>query len=88
MPAPLRRVPLGPAPRPAPGQPAPVVPPPLAPVADPRGAPAEELPLVVWAGLALFGLGLPLGGLAGLRRRRRSRVTRDLRARGWAPAHR
>lgn len=89
MPAPLRRVPLGPTPRSAPGRPAPVAPPAsLAPVADPRGAPAGEPPLVVWAGLALFGLGLPLGGLAGLRRRRRNRVTRDLRARGWAPAHR
>jgi hypothetical protein len=89
VPVPLRRVPFGPAPRPAPRRPAPVAPPALlAPVADPRGAPVGELPLVVWAGLALFGLGLPLGGLAGLRRRRRSRVTPDLRARGWAPAHR
>jgi murein DD-endopeptidase MepM/ murein hydrolase activator NlpD len=89
MPMPLRRVPLGPAPRSRPGRPAPVAPlAPLVPVAAPRGAPVGEPPLVVWAGLALFGLGLPLGGLASLRWRRRSRITRDLRARGWAPAHR
>jgi hypothetical protein len=58
------------------------------PVVDLRGAPAGDPALVVWVGLAVFGLGLPLGGLAGLRRRRRSNVPRRLRTRGWAPAHR
>ena len=82
------RVSLGPAPRPAPRRPVPAAPLTTpAPVVASRGAPAPP-PLVVWAGLGLFGLGLPLGGLAGLRRRRRSRVAADLRARGWAPAHR
>ena len=39
---------------------------------------------VVWIGLAAFGFGLPLGGLVTVRRRRRSPVTRGLRARGLA----
>jgi peptidase M23-like protein len=89
VPAPLRRVPHGPAPRPGPRRPVPAEPLlPLAPVVDPGDAPAGEPALVVWVGLVVFGLGLPLGGVAGLRRRRRSRVPRRLRTRGWAPAHR
>jgi murein DD-endopeptidase MepM/ murein hydrolase activator NlpD len=89
MPGRPGRVPLGPAPRPAPGRPEPAAPPILpAPVVAAPGEPAGAPPLVMWAGLGLFGLGLPLGGLAGLRRRRRSRVAADLRARRWAPAHR
>jgi murein DD-endopeptidase MepM/ murein hydrolase activator NlpD len=82
--APRRPVPLGPAPRPALRRPVPFGPAPrpalrrpvlrpaapvrLAPV--PRGTPAPERPLVVWIGLALVGLGLPLGGLVVRRRRR------------------
>jgi murein DD-endopeptidase MepM/ murein hydrolase activator NlpD len=89
VPAPPRRVPLGPAPGPAPTRPVPADPlPALAPVVDPRGAPAAAPVVAVWVGLAVFALGLPLGGLAGRRRRRSGRVPRRLRTRGWAPAHR
>jgi murein DD-endopeptidase MepM/ murein hydrolase activator NlpD len=89
--SPTRRpVPLGPAPRPAPLRPVlrPAPPTPVAPVVEPRGAPAPDLPVLVWIGLAAFGLGLPLGGLVRLRRRGRSPVARDQRARRWAWAHR
>jgi murein DD-endopeptidase MepM/ murein hydrolase activator NlpD len=34
-------------------------------------APAARMPVAVWLGLALFGLGLPLGGLVRVRTRRR-----------------
>jgi hypothetical protein len=84
-----RPVPLGPAPRAALRQTAPQLAPP-APALSPRGAPAPApaLPLVVWVGLALFGLGLPLGGLVVRRRRRRGAVRGGARDRGWASAHR
>ena len=72
--------PLGRAPRP--GAPRPAVPPGFGPVPAPAPAPAPSsaLPLVVWIGLAAFGLGLPLGGLVrhGLRRRAAKGV--DVRA--------
>ena len=71
-PAPRRRTPLGPAPlRPVARHavPRPVVAPVAAdPVRAPRGAPAPALPVIVWIGLAAFGLGLPLGGLVARRR--------------------
>jgi hypothetical protein len=38
------------------------------------------LPWTVWIGLALFGLGLPLGGLVRVRRRRRRTVATAARA--------
>jgi murein DD-endopeptidase MepM/ murein hydrolase activator NlpD len=86
VPAPRRPVPLGPAPPPAPRpapRPAPALP--LAPAVDPRVAPGRPPALVVWSGLVVLGLGLPLGGLARLCRRRHSRAPC---ASGWAPAHR
>jgi murein DD-endopeptidase MepM/ murein hydrolase activator NlpD len=90
--APRRPVPLGPAPRPAPRRPiqVPPVPPvrPVRPVVEPRGAPAPGPPVLVWIGLAAFGLGLPLSGLVTVRRRRRSTGAREARARRWAWAHR
>jgi hypothetical protein len=57
---------------------------PLARFVAARDAPPARSPLVVWIGLAAFGLGLPLGGLVTLRRRRRDAA----RTRGWAAAHR
>jgi hypothetical protein len=101
VPRPATRRPAPAVPRPATRRPAPAVPRPAArrslpveppaqqaPVVDRRGAPAPRPALLVWAGLVVFGLGLPLGGLAGLWRHRRGRFSHDLRARGWAPAHR
>ena len=84
-PAPLGPAPLGPAPRPALPRPA-LLTAPLA--ADPVAVPAPRAALVVWAGLAMFGLGLPLGGLLHRRRRRPSRPAAAVRGRGWASAHR
>jgi len=40
-------------------------------IPDEAPAPAPRMPWLVWLGLALFGLGLPLGGLARVRARRR-----------------
>jgi murein DD-endopeptidase MepM/ murein hydrolase activator NlpD len=92
--APRRPAPLGPAPGPgarrlAP-RPAPLPAPraPVARVADPAPAPVVSPPLAVWIGLALFGAGLPLGGLVRRRRRRRRAVAAGARARRWAAAHR
>jgi murein DD-endopeptidase MepM/ murein hydrolase activator NlpD len=89
-PAPRRPVALGRAPRAPPPRPvlrpAPELPP--APVVDPRGAPAPEVPVLVWVGLAACALGLPFGGLAKLRRRSRGAAARDPHARRWAWAHR
>jgi len=75
LPAARRPPPLGPspvarrpvvAPRPAPVRVAP------SPLAVPRALAARPaLPWSVWLGLALFGFGLPLGGLVRVRRRRR-----------------
>jgi hypothetical protein len=82
-----RPLPLGRAPRSAPARravPRPASPPAPAPLGDPAGAPGRALPVVVWAGLAAFGFGLPLGGLVTVRRRRRGPVARSLRARGLA----
>jgi murein DD-endopeptidase MepM/ murein hydrolase activator NlpD len=82
-----RAAPLGPAPpalRRRPG----LVPEPLGRGFEPRAAPATQPPLVVWAGLAAFALGLPLGGLVRLRRRRRAARSTAARARRWAAAHR
>jgi murein DD-endopeptidase MepM/ murein hydrolase activator NlpD len=68
-------------PRPLPLGPAPVARRPLArpsalptarPAATPPRAAAHRLPWPVWLGLALFGLGLPLGGTVTVRRRRRA----------------
>lgn len=59
-PTPARR-PLIAAPAPSGAQTAPSTPP----------AGVERLPWAVWLGLALFGLGLPLGGLVRVRTRRR-----------------
>ncbi len=82
--APRRRTPLGPAPlRPVARHavPRPVVAPVAAdPVRAPRGAPAPTLPVIVWIGLAAFGLGLPLGGLVARRERRRRPATHRRRA--------
>lgn len=50
-----------------------------------RPAPAPSVPLVAWIGLVAFGLGLPLGGLA-TRRHRRRRSTAPRRR--WAWGHR
>jgi murein DD-endopeptidase MepM/ murein hydrolase activator NlpD len=89
--APRRPVPLGPAPRPALRRPVlrPAPPAPVEPVVEPRGAPAAPgLPVLVWTGLAAFGLGLPLGRLVMVRGRRRSTGARETRARRWAWAHR
>lgn len=89
--APRRPPPLGPAPspvqRPAAPRPAPVRVP-LRSVVDPGSAGIARLPVVVWIGLALFGLGLPLGGLLTQRRRRHRVVTGGARTRRWAAAHR
>jgi murein DD-endopeptidase MepM/ murein hydrolase activator NlpD len=83
--APRRPLPLGRAPRSAVRRTVPRPAPPTAPApVDAPGAPARALPVVVWIGLAAFGFGLPLGGLVTVRRRRRSPVTRGLRARGLA----
>jgi murein DD-endopeptidase MepM/ murein hydrolase activator NlpD len=79
---PLRQAPPAPARRPA------LVPEPLGRGFEPRSAPAEQPSLVVWAGLAAFALGLPLGGLVRLRRRRRAAQSGGARARRWAAAHR
>jgi len=75
------RRPLGPAPARPVVRPAlwPVVRPALRPSLHPqparapaaRSPVAESLPWTVWLGLLCFGLGLPLGGLVGVRRRRR-----------------
>ncbi len=78
---PLPTAPHGGLARPAPAAPtsAPARPAPAAP----RGAPARPVPAApagarpalpwsVWAGLACFGFGLPLGGFVRLRRRRRT----------------
>ncbi len=63
--------PLGRAPAPGPpAAPAPVARAP-GPVARPAPGRAARVPLAVWAGLAAFGLGMPLGGLVHHRRRRR-----------------
>jgi len=75
-PLPLRPRPTPPGP--APGGPAPV-PAPLRPLVPAPAAvrappPRPALPWPVWLGLALFGLGLPLGGVVHVRRRRRRRV--------------
>lgn len=88
--APRRPVPLGPAPRSASRRPllrpAPARSP--EPVAEPPPAAAPGGPAVAWIGAAAFGLGLPLGGLARVRRRRRSTGAPTTRARRWAWAHR
>lgn len=80
-PAPARRpLPVRPAPvglptsaaarRPSPATPAALGPPIVAPTApSPAHGRAARLPWPVWLGLALFGLGLPLGGLVRLRKR-------------------
>jgi hypothetical protein len=88
--APRRPAPLGPAPRPASRGPVlrPVPQALVEPVVEPRAAPAPGLALLVWIGLAAFGLGLPLGGLVRVRRRRRSTGGADTPARRWAWAHR
>jgi murein DD-endopeptidase MepM/ murein hydrolase activator NlpD len=88
--APRRPVPLGPAPRPASRRPAPRPVPQafVEPLVEPRMAPAPGLPLLVWIGLAAFGLGLPLGGLVRVRRRRRGMSGPPTRVRRWAWAHR
>lgn len=89
--APPRAVPLGRAPRPAPRRAVrhpPAVPVTPAPIPDRVGAPAPGLPLAVWAGLAAFGLGLPLGGIVTRRRRRVSGAAGAARAGRWAPTHR
>jgi murein DD-endopeptidase MepM/ murein hydrolase activator NlpD len=72
------RLPFGPAPaaRPAQRPRRTPVPPRLRPVRPPgvRAVPvARRVPAAGWAGLALLAAGLPLGGLARARRRRRSR---------------
>lgn len=82
-----RRRPVAPVPAPRPRvvRPHPVaLPRPLARFSPALDAPPARSPLVVWIGLAAFGLGLPLGGLVTLRRRRRDAA----RTRGWAAAHR
>ena len=82
-----RPLPLVPAGRAPARRPLPLGPAPARPLAQPeaRRAPAlqaaraparlgpvaESLPWTVWTGLLCFGLGLPLGGLVGVRRRRR-----------------
>jgi murein DD-endopeptidase MepM/ murein hydrolase activator NlpD len=75
--APARR------PRPVPRAPIPAVR--AAPARAAQPAPAPGLPLVVWIGLLVFGLGLPLGGLV---TRRRRRPGAPARRRRWAAAHR
>jgi hypothetical protein len=88
---PLGPAPLGPAPRPATWRFAPRAAP-RAPVTVPAAAdrvaspPVPALPLVVWVGLLAFGLGLPLGGLVTLRRRRLPAAA--VGRRRWAAAHR
>jgi len=82
-----RPVPLGPAPRELPRRPA-LLPEPLGRGFEPSAEPAAQPPLVVWAGLAAFALGLPLGGLVRLRRRRRAAPSTRARARRWAAVHR
>jgi murein DD-endopeptidase MepM/ murein hydrolase activator NlpD len=86
--APRRPLPLGPAPRPVPRRPVlqPVPPAAVEPVVEPGAAPG--LPVLVWIGLAAFGLGLPLGRLVRVRRRRRGTGALETRARRWAWAHR
>jgi hypothetical protein len=79
--------PLGPAPPSALRKPV-LVPRALRLGFEPRAQPATQTPLVVWAGLAAFALGLPLGGLVRLRRRRRAAQSSGARARRWAAAHR
>jgi murein DD-endopeptidase MepM/ murein hydrolase activator NlpD len=67
-----RPLPLGPAP----GARRPLAPRSALPTARPAAVPpragANSLPWPVWIGLALFGLGLPLGGAVTVRRRRRA----------------
>jgi murein DD-endopeptidase MepM/ murein hydrolase activator NlpD len=88
--APQRRLLLGLAPRAAPPRLVPVVVPETAPAPgfEPGDAPAAHVPMLVWLGLAAFGLGLPLGAVVGQRRRRRNAATAAARARRWAAAHR
>jgi murein DD-endopeptidase MepM/ murein hydrolase activator NlpD len=82
-----RAAPLGPAPPSALRKPA-LVPRPLGDRFEPRPQPAPQVPITVWAGLVAFALGLPLGGLVRLGRRRRAARSAAARARGWAAAHR
>ncbi len=70
-PAPAASGAFAPAPRPAPGSPAPA----LAPEQAPGGPGPARLPWTVWAGLALVGLGLPLGAMMTVRRRPRAALS-------------
>jgi hypothetical protein len=63
-----REVPLGHVPAPL----ARALPGAFPPPADSSPAPAPGLPWVVWIGLASIGLALPVGGIVGVRRRRRA----------------
>jgi murein DD-endopeptidase MepM/ murein hydrolase activator NlpD len=69
---PARPLPLGPSPEARRPLARPWVLPTARPAATPARAGAHRLPWPVWLGLALFGLGLPLGGTVTVRRRRRT----------------
>jgi hypothetical protein len=80
-PPPLRSPPVARPPLPAAPRLTPLRSPPLAP-APPRvgPAPVARMPWPVWLGLALVGLGLPLGGLVRVRTRRRRTAVAVARA--------